>query len=335
MDDLKLKLLARLQEGFPVVSRPFAEIGDELGVGESEVLASVRQLQSEGAIRRLGPIIDIRRAGGATTLAAVSVPPERLDEVGRLVSECDAVSHNYHREAKNATLPFNLWFTVSASSPDELEARINEISSSIGLPVQQLPMLRQFKIGVRFDIGPDTAGRQRPAPQTPQSPQTNAHSRQPQKLTEIDRKVLIRLQDGLPITQTPYAAASADLGITESDLFERLSALLHDGVIRRIGASLAHRKLGITANSMAVWAIDEDRIDDIGCRIAAFNEVTHCYSRPTLPDWPQNLYVMIHGRAEEECEAVIARIQAALDLPPPILAYSRREFKKTWSRLFE
>ena len=329
MDDLKLKLLARLQEGFPVVSRPFAEIGDELGAGESEVLASVRQLQSEGAIRRLGPIIDIRRAGGATALAAVNVPPERLDEVGLLVSECDAVSHNYHREARNATLPFNLWFTVSASSPDELDARINEISGSIGLPIQQLPMLRQFKIGVRFNLGPATAGRQEPAAQT------NTLSRQPQKLTEIDRKVLIRLQDGLPITQTPYAAASADLGMTESDLLERLSALLRCGVIRRIGASLAHRKLGITANAMAVWAIDEDRIDEIGCRIAVFNEVTHCYSRPPLPDWPQNLYAMIHGRAERECEAVIARIQAALELPPPILAYSRREFKKTWSRLFE
>ncbi len=329
MDDLELKLLARLQEGFPVVSRPFAEIGDELGVGESEVLASVRQLKSEGAIRRLGPIIDIRRAGGATALAAVNVPPERLDEVGRRVSECDAVSHNYHREARNATLPFNLWFTVSASSPDELAARISEISGSIGLPIQQLPMLRRFKIGVRFDLGPATAGRHEPAAQT------NTPSPQPQKLTQIDRKVLIRLQDGLPITQTPYATASAELGMTESDLLERLSALLRCGVIRRIGASLAPRKLGITANAMAVWAIDEDRIDEIGRRVAAFNEVTHCYSRPPLPDWPRNLYAMIHGRSERECEAVVARIQAALDLPPPILAYSRREFKKTWSRLFE
>jgi DNA-binding Lrp family transcriptional regulator len=152
MDDLDRKLLSRLQTDFPLEGRPFAVLARELGTDELSVMERVRRLWDAGYIRRIGPVIDIRRAGGASVLAAVAAPPERLEEVGRLVGEFEGVSHCYHREGRNVPLPFNLWFTVSAGSNAELAERLGAISARIGLPVRSLPMRRQFKINVRFRL---------------------------------------------------------------------------------------------------------------------------------------------------------------------------------------
>jgi len=157
MDTLDRKLLDRLQEGLPLVSRPFEAVARELGTNESEVLARVRRLAADGLLRRLGPIIDPKKAGRVGTLAAMAVPEERVEEVAEMVSARDGVSHNYLREPLRGHCPYNLWFTLSAESPEALEEALAEIERKTGLAVARLPTRRMFKIGVRFNLS-DTNG---------------------------------------------------------------------------------------------------------------------------------------------------------------------------------
>ena len=152
MDDLDRKLLERLQTDFPLVSRPFEAVARELGTTEAEVLARLRALKAAGILRRVGPIIDPRKAGRVGTLAAMAVPAERVEEVAAIVSARDEVSHNYLREARHGQCPYNLWFTLQGESAEALEKAVREIEEAAGLSVTTLPARRMFKIGVRFDL---------------------------------------------------------------------------------------------------------------------------------------------------------------------------------------
>ncbi len=152
MDPLDRKLLDRLQEGLPLVSRPFEAVARELGTNESAVLERLRELAARGLLRRLGPVIDPKKVGRVGTLAAMAVPEERMEEVAQIVSAWDGVSHNYLREPLRGHCPYNLWFTLSAESPEALEEAIAEIERKTGLAVIRFPTRRMFKIGVRFNL---------------------------------------------------------------------------------------------------------------------------------------------------------------------------------------
>ena len=138
-------LLNDIQGGFPLTSRPFLEIGDRLGMAESEVIARVRRLLDEGALSRLGPVLNATALGGARTLAAMHVPAERLEEVAATVNSFDSVSHNYEREHH-----FNLWFVVSSEEPAEVERVLSAIEEKTGLPVMDLPALEEYFVEVKF-----------------------------------------------------------------------------------------------------------------------------------------------------------------------------------------
>ena len=152
MDAVDRKLLRRLQADFPLVPRPFAAIADEMGLGEGEVLERVAALLREGLVRRLGPVIDPAKVGRVATLAAMAVPDERIEAVASIVSAHAEVSHNYLRQPDSGECPYNLWFTVSAGSPDGLAEAVAAIEKETGLPAVALPVRRKFKIGVRFSF---------------------------------------------------------------------------------------------------------------------------------------------------------------------------------------
>jgi|GEM_PF-152440 len=148
LDDLDRRLLEIIQEEFPLAARPFFALGEVLGRSEDEVIRRAKRLRDLGIIRRIGPILDMRRLGCSGVLVALPVPDERIDQVAEVVNGYREISHNYLRP--NHT-KFNMWFTISAS-----EARIEEILSEIrdetGLDQLLLPTKRIFKIGVRFEI---------------------------------------------------------------------------------------------------------------------------------------------------------------------------------------
>ncbi|MBM4049506.1 MAG: Lrp/AsnC family transcriptional regulator [Planctomycetes bacterium] len=148
-----------------------------------------------------------------------------------------------------------------------------------------------------------------------------------------DLRILKRLQHGLPLTSTPYADVARELGLRESAVRARLGRMLKAGAIRRISASIAHRKVGITANAMCAWRVPEERVEAVGAIMASFPQVTHCYQRPTRPRWPYNLFTMIHGYRDAECEAVIRQIRRATGVKDFVVLYSQKEFKKESIRL--
>jgi DNA-binding Lrp family transcriptional regulator len=148
MDEIDLKLLAAVQEGFPISPRPFRDLGRALGLEEDEVISRLAMLQKEGLVRRIGPILDLRRMGKSGILAALAVPLDIADGVAEVVSLYPEVSHNYLRPNDSG---YNLWFTVSGTE-ERIQDILQEIRAKTGLKMLVLPTLKIFKIGVKFDI---------------------------------------------------------------------------------------------------------------------------------------------------------------------------------------
>jgi DNA-binding Lrp family transcriptional regulator len=148
MDEIDLELLSAVQDGFPITSRPFRDLGDAMGLDEEEVMQRMASLQKDGLVRRIGPILDLRKLGRSGMLAALKVSREEADRAAQIINEYPEVSHNYLRPDESG---YNLWFTVSASE-ERIQEILQEIREKTGRKMLVLPTLRIFKIGVKFDI---------------------------------------------------------------------------------------------------------------------------------------------------------------------------------------
>jgi len=146
LDDIDRQLINIVQLDFPLDSRPFRTLGEQIGISEEDVIRHLRKLTDLGAIRRIGPIIDTRKIGGFSTLIAMQVPEHEIDKVAMQINDFDEVSHNYLRPGT-----YNLWFTVSARSKSRLLEIFSEIKK-MGYPFLDLPVERMFKIGVMFRV---------------------------------------------------------------------------------------------------------------------------------------------------------------------------------------
>jgi DNA-binding Lrp family transcriptional regulator len=140
------RLLNDYQRDFPLEPRPYARIAAELGVGEDEVLALLAELQAHQAVSRVGAVIRPNTLG-ASTLAAMAAPAERLEDVAALVSARPEINHNYEREHA-----FNLWFVVTATDDTAVRAVLGDIEAETGLPVIDLPLVAAYHIDLGFDL---------------------------------------------------------------------------------------------------------------------------------------------------------------------------------------
>ena len=155
-------------------------------------------------------------------------------------------------------------------------------------------------------------------------------------LDALDRAIIAATQGGLPLTPSPYADVAARVGTDEAEVIARLSRMLEAGVVRRIGAVPNHYRLGLSHNGMTVWDVEDGEVDRLGEIVGALDFVTHCYRRPrALPDWPYNLFAMVHGRSREEVEAKRAEIVDLLGgfARASDILYSTRILKKTGLRI--
>jgi DNA-binding Lrp family transcriptional regulator len=148
-------------------------------------------------------------------------------------------------------------------------------------------------------------------------------------LTELEKKITASIQEDMAVTDRPYIKIAQNLGISETDLLENLKDLCDRGVIRRFGATLRHQRTGFTANAMVAWKVDEDRIEEVGQKMASFRQVSHCYRRNPTDEWPYNLYTMVHDNDEQSCHATAREMSSATSVEDYTLLFSREELKKT------
>jgi DNA-binding Lrp family transcriptional regulator len=306
---LDFQLLNNYQHGFPLCHAPFARMAQEIASTEELVLASCARLQDEGRISRIGAVFAPHRVG-ASTLAAISVPPDRLAEVAALVSRFPEVNHNYEREHH-----FNLWFVVTSSSAQRLARVLAEIEAQCGLPVLRLPLQAQYHIDLGFQLEHHAAsGGAHAAP--PGSKGDAGRADQENFTLDAPGQELVNaLQGGLPLVAHPYAAMAQELGWPEQQVLDQLQTWLRIGVLKRFGVVVRHHELGYTANAMVVHDVPDALVDELGKRLGRYPGVTLCYRRPRVaPDWPYNLFCMLHGRDRSVVRQQIAELRQAFGL---------------------
>ena len=295
MDDtLDFHLLNDFQRDFPLCPAPFAELASRLGVAEKVVLGRLENLRRDGKISRVGAVFAPKRIG-ASTLAAMAVPPDKLDVVAAAVNRFPEVNHNYEREHR-----YNLWFVVTAGSEGRLQATLGAIEQAAGYPLMPLPLLEEFHIDLGFSL--NGGAKKNVVAASPVAPA--------QPIGEIERRLISVLQEGLPMFIRPFQLIAGRVGTSEAEVLGRIRRWLEDGAIKRFGVVVRHHELGFRANAMLVHDIPDERVSDIGRALAEEQAVTLCYRRPRcLPEWPYNLFCMIHGRERGEVEATIAELR--------------------------
>ena len=316
LDATDRRLLNLLQSSFPLTPAPFASLAAELGTTEEEVLQRVRGLRGAGVLRRLSAIFDLQRLGYESSLVAMAVAPERLDEAAAAISAHPGDSHNSSRDHW-----FNLWFVLAIPGQHDFQSTVADLAGKIDARrAIALPALRVYKIDVRYDVEEGIGISNGEGAGTKKGPRRDLT---PEEIT------LVRvLQRDLAIAGRPFAEGARSLGLTEEELLARARDLLDEGIMRRFAAVLRHQEAGFVANGMACWVVPEERVDEVGQALAASPRVSHCYRRPTHPDWPYALFSMVHARTSAQCEAVVAGLSRQTGISDYVILYSTREYKK-------
>ena len=326
LDELDRKLLNLLQGSFPIALRPYAHVAELAGVPEEEVLTRTKRLLDERIIREVTPIFDTRVLGYSSMLVAARVDSENPWRAAKIINSHPGVSHNYLRDHD-----FNLWFTIATEpdSPLGLDGTLEVLQRLTGAEsVRQLPTLRLFKIRMDLEMEKGT--------ETLAAVAEAVDHREPEaiELSELDLAVIRATQGPMEAVPEPFAAAAAELEISQPALFEHLESMRERRALRRVAAILFHRRAGFSANGMGVWRVPEERIPELGPRMASFRGISHCYQRPTYADWPYSVFTMAHGRSKEECDAILDSIATDTGIDERRTLYSSTEFKKTRLRYF-
>ena len=325
IDKVDKQLLNEIQWVFPLTDRPYLEISKRYNISEKDVMQRTSHLKEIGLIRQINAIFDTRRLGYKSALVAFMVKPNKLDQVAEQVNKHSGVSHNYERNHE-----FNMWFTLAVPPYTEIKTDLDRMASIDGVvKYRVLPTLKLYKIGVRLDMVNEDAK----APE----PTDEVKILNPRKfnLTERDKEFIRELQKDLKVIPEPFKELADTLGITTSQLFAKAKEYEDLGVMRRFAAILRHRDAGFTANGMAVWKVPVSKIDEIGNKLAAFPQVSHCYRRPIYPDWPYNLFSMIHARTTEAAEKIVGHLSDSIGIKDYRILFSLREFKKERLKYFE
>lgn len=326
MEPLTESLLNDFQHDFPLTPSPFAHIARCLNTSTADVLARLKELQRQGTVSRVGPVFRPNTVG-ASTLAAMQVPAGELEAVAGIVNGFPEVNHNYEREHR-----YNLWFVVTAADQAALADALARIEARTGHGVLSLPLVRDYHIDLGFRMAlsghtPSPAHAAENVALPDHGPDESTHG--------AAEDLIEAIQTGLPLVPRPYRAIGVRLGMSEQSVIERLRAMIDAGIIKRLGVVVRHHELGYRANAMVVWDVPDERVEHIGRALGDIDCVTLCYQRPRrLPDWPYNLFCMVHGQDRDEVLACIERLVGALalgDIRHAVL-FSGRRFKQRGAR---
>jgi len=319
---MKAELLSIIQKRFPLVSKPFAAIAKELGSDEETIIKLISEEKKNNIIRQISPIFDTKRLGYSSSLVSFKVRREDIDNAVEVINAHPGVSHNYEREHT-----FNIWFTLAVAPDSKLGLKKTvEILAKEANAMEyiMLPTLKLFKISVKLNTTGKDAKKEKVV----------KPNKKVIELTDLHHKVIALAQNDIPIVSEPFKATIEELGLTYDEFFTLLNELKDAGVMRRFAGILNHRKAGFNANAMVVWDVDEEKGEEIGKKAAEFSAVSHCYLRPKYPNWPYNLFTMVHGKTTEETNGIIREMADEIEHFSRRPLYSTREFKKVRIKYF-
>ncbi len=310
-------ILRVLQADFPVIERPFLQVGTRLGMSEQEVIGAIRSYIDDGIIRTFGPVFDPRKLGYRSTLIAAQVDSERVAELAAMMLDIREITHNYLRDHD-----YNLWFTVTARTDLIMERIIKQVEKFPGVrKVLNLPMVKAFKIRAVFGAEND-------------SPVIDgADTEEPSALLDyIDESLVRALQENFPLVDRPYLVIGDRAHMGEVEVVNTVRKWTEDGTIRRFGARLNHRNAGWTSNTLVAWG--GGNIDMHGRTFSAMKEVSHCYKRTPHHEWPYELYTMVHAPSSVEMQDTLERMKALAEDSKPVFMNTLFELKKTSMKFF-
>ena len=333
IDAVDATLIDEHQSGFPVEERPFERVAGEIAaetgadVDADDLLARVRDLRERGVFRRFGAVLN-PPVIGSSTLAAVRAPEDRFEEVAEVINGYRQVNHNYRRDHE-----WNQWFVVTAGSRERRDAILAEIEARTGCEVLALPMLTDYYIDLEFPVvNGDRFARESLDHTDVSATRISEDARG--DLGALEADLLLAIQDGFPLSSTPYADVAGEVDASVDDVLAAVERLLADGCIKRVGCIVNHVVTGFTNNCMVVWNVPDDELDERGEAVGSLPYVTLCYHRPRRPDqdWEYNMFTMIHGRESEAVDAKIDEL-AADHLPfAHERLYSTETLKQTGAR---
>ncbi len=314
--ELENEILYKIQTDFPLVAKPFEALAKEFGIGEDEVLDILKKNKESKIIRQISAIFDTKRLGYKSSLVAFKVAKEDIDRAVEAINAHPGVSHNYLRN--NA---FNIWFTL-AVAPDSNLSLLETVDilqkQANAKEALVLPTLKMFKIAVKMDTTGKAAKKEKVKKRAFKEIELNSK-----------HKALVKeLQKDIKLISEPFKKAIEELEMDYDEFFALAKELQEAGVMRRFAAILNHRKAGFKANAMSIWSVPEEKAEEIGKQLASFSAVSHCYLRPTFPNWPYNLFAMVHAKSQDECDELIAEMAKEVGIKEYAKLYSTKEFKK-------
>jgi len=318
-------LLDLIQLDFPLVTKPYNNIGKQCGLPEEEVLLRLQKHISSDILRNIAPLLQGAKLGYKSTLAAVKAGEQQVGSIAHSISAHPGVSHNYLRDNE-----YNIWFTISIPRERNFHDEIGKILAPYKLPdCLVLPAVRTFKLHVTLDLSGRGINRRRgnrtETGKTPMDTEAGAVS---VNLSAEDLKLLYHTQTSIPLSPRPWKMIGEKTGMTEDEVIARIQSLKNKGVIRRISGVLRHHNTGYNGNGMACFRIEPEKIVKAGTVAASFPQVSHCYERKTSPGWPFPLFAMIHAKTKPECRAIAEEIGETARCRDFVLLHSIKEFKK-------
>lgn len=313
LDNRDRELLGALQGEIPLVSTPYAVLGQTLDMSEKEVIKRTERLKREGIVKQVAAQFDARALGYRTCLVAARVSPSRIDDAAAAINAHPGVTQNYRRNND-----FNLWFTlfVSPQSKIGLDKTVDLLGREADCDVvRALPTLKLYKTA-------NTDG------------EHHADGGEYTPLTPAEIECVRLLQHDLPLQPRPFDVLARGGAVSADDLLATARTLHKRGQMRRFTASIAARKAGFVASAMGVWVVPQESVDDYATKLAQHRAVSHCYLRPVYDDWPYNLYTTVHARSVDECESVINDLAIDTGLAQKQALFPTKEYKKVRASFF-
>jgi DNA-binding Lrp family transcriptional regulator len=298
IDQRDRELLNALQTEVPLMSTPFAAIGQNIDMSEKEVLKRSERLKRDGLLRQITAVFDARALGYTSCLVAAKAGEEKIDRAASVINLHPGVTQNYRRNHD-----FDLWFTI-AVPPDSqlgLQKTVELLSTEAECQAtRMLSTLKSFKTDA--DAQSESSGEVTP-------------------LTAAEIEVVRLLQQELPLQPRPFDVLARGTASSGEELLAAARKFQGQQQFRRFAAMVQVKRQSFSASAMGV--------EELGPRMAAHRAVSQCFLRPTYEDWPYNIFTTVHGRSVDECESILSEIADEVDLHDMRVLFPVKEYKRT------